>query len=375
MNLLPIHPDIFKDELLSSWIYRLSLSNGLKAHQFSKLCFPKIEIWNRDIDKSAPDELINLLSQYTKLDINKIRNTALKSYESYLYEKHISNSNLKWVMPLGVYHRKRKLPGLVFCPLCLKEDNIPYFRKHWRLSFNVICKKHKVKMIDKCCYCNSIIAFHRNDFKDRNYITSAPITQCSICGFDLKNSPIIIETNTALCNLMISLNDILNLGYIYINGLPIYSHQYFDVLYQLLKIITLDKFTIKLRNIIESNLSLNNTDSNFFRYKFIEFLPLEKRIYSLILLSWLLEEWPNNIISAFSNSNLSKSRIIKDMDSIPYFFDSLTQIFNKKIYTPTLDEIISIKSYLERKNIKISKHIINKTLGKTDSKYSNIFKT
>ena len=52
--ILPVHPNPFRDELLSSWMVRLAISNGWPFHTFySKLLGLESPIWSRDIDKYA----------------------------------------------------------------------------------------------------------------------------------------------------------------------------------------------------------------------------------------------------------------------------------------------------------------------------------
>jgi len=367
-KLWPAHPNILPNELLSSWLMRLSLANGLKLHIFAKLAFPGIEVWNRDIDKSASDELIRLLGMYTGKKEGEVIITTLKSYEGYLYERHTSNTHSKWIMPLGIYHRIRRHYGLVFCPICLREDKTPYFRRHWRLSFSVVCEKHGIRMLDKCPECEAVIAFHRHDFKDRNYITTSRITECYNCRFDLISSPLQIEEDNNLTKFIFSLQWILRCGYIVINKKFIYGHLYFGVLHQLLKLITLDKHGKKLRNVIEDKMHIERTDNNFEEYRLIERLPLQERRHAFRLLSWLLEDWPNNFISACKNANLTKSRIDKDMVTIPYWFDYQISSLKKSTYIPTNAEINSIIQFLKNNNLDINKSIVSKTLGLTDSK-------
>jgi Zn ribbon nucleic-acid-binding protein len=358
--------------LLSSWIVRLALGNGIKLHTFSKLYLPNIELWNRDIDKSASDDLIFLLSKYTKKNITDIFFSTLKSYESYLYECHIPNSHAKWILPLGIYHRKRLHNGLVLCPLCLKEDNVPYYRKEWRLAFNVICTKHKIRMIDKCINCNSVIAFHRNDFKNRNYATTSPITECYKCGFDLIQSPTEAENNSNFIDFISLLHTTLKNGFLILNDRFIYSHMYFEVLHQLFKILSLDRHGAKLRKIIESysGITYKPNSSN---KKIIELFPLANRINILYMLESLMQNWPDNFIQTCLKAGISKCRVERDFKYSPFWFQIVIDKLNKKNHSSSLEEIQTIINYLNKNNLLINKKSINKLLGKTDSKMVNYF--
>lgn len=44
--------------------------------------------------------------------------------------------------------------GPMFCPLCLSEDDIPYYRLSWRLAFITHCEKHQTRLLDRCPRCD-----------------------------------------------------------------------------------------------------------------------------------------------------------------------------------------------------------------------------
>jgi hypothetical protein len=55
-GLLPIHPQLQPDELLSSWIVALARANWFKVHSFCiRLGGNQNTIWNRDVDRMAPE--------------------------------------------------------------------------------------------------------------------------------------------------------------------------------------------------------------------------------------------------------------------------------------------------------------------------------
>ena len=167
----PIHPQPLEDEVLSSWMIRLAHANGFKAHDFYALYFGKDkQIWNRDIDHLAPDWLINGLSYYTGVSVERIYHMTLRSYEGIVFEKFNEKGISKGLLPLGIYHRLHKAYGQQFCPMCLLEDKIPYMRKLWRVAYVTSCKKHKIFLHDRCDNCKKPIMSHRIDMKQKNYL-------------------------------------------------------------------------------------------------------------------------------------------------------------------------------------------------------------
>src|SRR5947209_10971922 len=162
-GLWPVHLKPKDDELLSSWLVRLAWAHGVKLHTFCSLAWPGKQIWNRDIDKSADAEMVEVLSTKTGTNIERARATTLAAYENVLYEKHNLFGPTSWIMPVGIYHRRRRQFGLQYCPHCLAEDKEPYYRRKWRLAFIVTCERHHIVLHDRCPRCEKPINFHRDE--------------------------------------------------------------------------------------------------------------------------------------------------------------------------------------------------------------------
>jgi hypothetical protein len=99
-TLYPLHLKPKDDELLSSWIVRLSLAHGLASTEFASfLRFPRI--WRlKDIDLNIRTteftpvtyltKLIDALSQKTATPLERVQGTTLEEYEGQLYHKMFS---------------------------------------------------------------------------------------------------------------------------------------------------------------------------------------------------------------------------------------------------------------------------------------------
>lgn len=48
-------------------------------------------------------------------------------------------------------------PILRYCPHCLSEDAIPYWRLEWRLASSILCRRHGVLLRETCPHCGSRI--------------------------------------------------------------------------------------------------------------------------------------------------------------------------------------------------------------------------
>ena len=366
----PVHPSRLSDELLSSWLIRIAQAHGLKLHTFTHRAFPSYSIWNRDIDKTAPDGLIKIISQRTGQSLPEVHQSTLKSLEGYLFETLIPG-NTKWLLPIGVYHRKRKRNGIVTCPLCLAEDTIPYFRRLWRIGFTVVCTKHSVWMIDECPVCKNPISFHRNDFYHKYIATQKSMNICSSCGFDYANTELEIENDSIFLTFLNNLEKTLNKGYITLDDKIVYSHLYFYVLHQLVKLISINKHGFKLRQLLESESGFT-CDYTPSKITFVDTLPLSQRRHALRLISRLLNSWPHSFIVACKKAKLTRSRLEKDMKKVPFWYsDILRNNLDETSYGPSVEEIKSVHNYLHSCGKEITRKSLLEFMGYKDSQLIN----
>ena len=186
--LWPIRYKPLPDELLSSWIVRLAHGHGLKVQTFCNRLFGnRKQIWNRDIDRLAPDWLLAALALHTGTAESRVFDTTLRRYEGLLYRRFRSTGHLHWIQLMQMYHRKRTGFGQQYCSMCLAEDVVPYFRTRWRLSLLTICTVHQCLLTDRCTACDAPVSFHRTDtgllLDDARGLSS-----CFQCGTDLSKA-------------------------------------------------------------------------------------------------------------------------------------------------------------------------------------------
>lgn len=107
-----------------------------------------------------------------------------------------------------MYHRTHQGFGQQFCPTCLAEDAVPYFRKRWRIALNTVCTRHGTMLLDRCPACGVGVAFHRLDMTRAEAIEVTPLSYCHSCAFDLRNAvtekPIVYDHEASL--LLLQLN-------------------------------------------------------------------------------------------------------------------------------------------------------------------------
>lgn len=175
-------PPPLRHELLSSWLHRLALANGLKDHTFCRHMFGSQGIWNRDLDRSFSGANRAVLGLWTGVSAPRIQALMLPRWEGRLSETVNTHGNSIWILPMGVFHRVRRRHGLLFCPACLADGPGDAFWT-WRMAWSTACIRHRVLLQDRCPRCESPYMPHR----------SAPSlfgrSPCASCGVDLSNSP------------------------------------------------------------------------------------------------------------------------------------------------------------------------------------------
>lgn len=186
--LWPRHLKPLPGELPSSWIVRLAHAHGYKAEQACRLLLGWGQpMWNRDIDKQISPELRKALKDATAVTDDQLDRAELRSLEGYICEHVNINGLSKWIVPVSIYHRTRRNPGLAFCPICLATDEVPHYRRDWRLSFVSVCTRHHVELLDGCPKCTAPIALHRADVGPDGFAPrSNLLIRCFQCGYDFR---------------------------------------------------------------------------------------------------------------------------------------------------------------------------------------------
>lgn len=328
-KLWPFHLKPKDDELLSSWLVRLSRANSVKVHTLCSSTWPDKSVWNRDIDKSADDEIVKVLAEKTGTSYERAFQTTLRTYEGFVYEKHNPNGNTPWIMPVGVYHRLHRRYGLQYCPECLSEDKEPYFRRRWRLAFITICEKHCTLLRDRCPKCGAPVSYHRVR------IDAASITLCSSCGFDLRQAKPMIVDGFKHLHLQHRLLKAVRDGYVLLPcRLPVYSHLYFSILHQLMKLLVTRERAHKLCRQVRKYVSVGIPQQLFGHHRgshYVEILDVRNRFNLLAIASWLLDDWPYRFVTFCKKIPVMSFDLLKDMRGVPFWY---WQVVNGNLYAP-----------------------------------------
>lgn len=301
----PIHPQIQSGEILSSWMLRIAQANGFKAHTFyAQQLGRSREIWTRDIDHLAPDWLVGLLADRTGVSIEAIVATTLKAFEGIVFERITAAGATRWLLPLGVYHRKRRAFGQQFCPECLAMDARPYLRRCWRLSIKVVCTEHGVLLLDRCTVCDKPLAPHRADILvGRGLSARASMRHCGYCRVDLGARGIGVSTEDVL--LQRQLDRLLDRGYFELAGAPIYSHLFLNGLRLLM--LGLRRFPGAAPR----------------SHQVFEHCPPAERLFQLREALSLLDRWPEEFLQRCRRVRQAYSLFAGDAEPAPWWLSTV----------------------------------------------------
>lgn len=316
-ELWPCHPHPLPDELLSCWLVRVAHAHRLKVQTFCDQVFGKErQIWNRDIDRLAPRWVVNRLSIQTGTTLAEAHRTTLTAYRQLLYPRRRDSGVLPWILPLEIWHRKRAGHGLQFCPACLAEDPVPYYRKRWRVALYTCCTKHNAMMHDRCPACGTGVAFHRIELGRYGSVDEGPLTYCHECGFDLRGSPVIAPTfyEDSSRQLMQEVLNMLEWG-----GSRKFDFGFFYVLHQLCKILLSNIKHVRLRGYVVDQTSAPDMLLAVGKICFEE-RPLQERHHVIQLGMWLMAEPAGRVVEAWKERAIRYNVLKRDLSGIPEWY-------------------------------------------------------
>lgn len=355
------------------------MGHGLKLHTFCSIAWPGKAIWNRDIDKSADAEVVQTLSLRTGTSLERAHATTLAAYEGILYDKHNRFGPNPWIMPVGVYHRTRRQFGLQYCPTCLAEDIEPYFRRKWRLGFLVVCEKHGTQVYDRCSQCGMAVNFHRDELGNFRKFAPVSMTLCFACGSDLREATNKVSHSRAVTPMEVGFTAELLLAMdkgvaTVCETSATYSHLYFTVLRQLMKIVGMrDKRVGKLRQAVSITYGVEDyIPGRGERRRDVEEEGVQQRRQLLGLARCLLEEWPHRFIALAQAHKVWSSTWLRHLESgsrrrsqpAPFWFwEVVHEHLYRTRYCPSPEETAAAISYLRRSGAILNKSSLARLLG------------
>lgn len=189
------HLPILDDELLSSWLVRTAFAHGCDPLVLTGCLWPNQRVWTKDLDRSLSIGALSQLADVSHKTLNTIQNATLNPLIDRIhFPKQIHKGMASWILPLGTRNRHHT-GGLQICPLCLRNDEVMFYRKSWRTAWYICCPIHQSRLIDRCPACQAAIQPHRLTSINHH------MAECAVCNFNLLE--IINDSSSAISQLLI----------------------------------------------------------------------------------------------------------------------------------------------------------------------------
>lgn len=349
---IPLRP--LEDEIFSSWFVRVARANGLRCHHLARILTGRgRQLFLGDIDRGVWKTPIYRLADLVNVPYEVAEKTLLTSYIPFLWPQIKSKGVWPFILPISTQDHQTRKYGLQFCPQCLCTDPIPYFRKHWRLSFNVVCDIHGIRLKDKCPHCAAPIAIDRADIKNGKFQDIPSLVHCAACQQSiLVNDQVPCVDDALLFHQRLILNT-LDRGWINIKGRVIYSHLFFHGLRMLLSFFDDPRYSSKLQAKLAS-LGIAQLESKTPRSRRsggIERCNIQRRFELELAVAWMLDQWPDKCFCVLRELSFNSSSFLgfSKYCEIPtpfWLWEPVWDNLNKTMYVPSNLEMHNAASYL-----------------------------
>jgi hypothetical protein len=346
-----IVPIPFEDELLSSWIVRTAYAHKTHPHTFVNqyLNYRPYSFFLTESDITLDKTMIKIIEEksHHKIDIHSL---MLTTYSGFLQENVYDNNP-------SIFFTHLK-----YCPVCLREDKIPYFRKTWRVVFYNICHKHKCRLYEHCPSCKTNLDI------SKMYENELPYTHCHHCGFELKKGrklPIHKKYISSL-DYQNKIFKVIHDGYIQLDETPIYSFLFFEVFSKLSKLILVNK---KHKFIDQHSLLSHIKDVTQQKINHPIFKKIDAKAQSALfgLIMYMFDNFPRNFESYIIQNKLTYHDMTTKIPYIPFWYETIvneiTPIYLPHSMTVTQEEVQHAERYLKAIGKEINKVNLSKLLG------------
>lgn len=357
------------DELFSSWLVRLASGLALKLQTFTtQVLRLHAGFWTGDIDRVPNTHALERLCDGTGVSPERARSIGLAAYEGILWQDYKSPGPMAWLTPIGRNGRYHELYGQQYCRRCLEEDDRPYFRRKWRLAFNVLCETHGTLLQDACPLCGAPVEFHTGDFGQRLLEFECQITRCGACRGDFRQWTGNADRSTSreLADFQRSLNEAVQQGFHEeLPGGRSYSHLLFDGLRHIVQLLCSRGRFGRARDALMASNGLLGFNMNLdARWQKFEALRVGDRAFILDMARQLMCNWPSAFVGLCRSSRVSSSYLLRYRNDLPYWFSSEVEWYlDDRDYAPCDDERAAVKDFLVRNNLPVSRNSINRWLG------------
>ncbi|PWK52852.1 TniQ family protein [Pleionea mediterranea] len=354
------NPRPYSDELLSSYIARVSRFFGVTFYTYCKLVLEFGRCKSQDIDRSLPLLTLDKLQRecgYKPPELLTQSFSNLWSIPEYSFrEPSILSTQIRGGLPHNY--------AFQYCPLCLEED--VYFRNYWRLAFLPVCIKHNILLFDRCPHCQKPISIQTIDPFIKN------IGYCAFCWKNLRSYSYLHKTEPV--PLAIALLGSIKNGWFHYEGISTDLSLFMDGFWILTRAFysTRKNYIKRLRRIQEYYLLPKMKLSKSSAFNQFKNDSVLNRYHILCAIDKMLIDWPCQFISFCNATKVTPSTIVSNNKTPPYWLYSvLRRELNRDWYKCNITEFKACIDYLRSNKYEITKENITKHLGVDISKKFN----
>jgi transposase-like protein len=327
------------------------------------------DIWFNDIDTIANPGLFLELAKRTNTPLERVKAASLVSYVELLYENIPSNGHFMWITKIDKVQMTHRQIGLQFCPECLSEDTIPYFRRHWRLTFVTVCTKHYTPLLDQCLECGAPINFYRINPQDQSVDWRIALARCFSCKAQFRPRTIDSKLNNQVKPAEAAFQEYLlnglKAGWIEVSpGESTFSRLFFTGLHQLARALITRSSSYAIREAVINYYGLQESNPTYPRkhYALESFrVPQRRLLFQMIQL--LLSNWPNGFIE-FCRTNKFWSGFwfgYPKVEQFPFWYWKVIHYnLTKDKYWPTDEEFSAALNFIKRTGATPDRHQLSK---------------
>lgn len=346
MDRLPVRIGLQADELLSSWFVRLAYAHGDKVQSLAHRIWGRSHglLHQRDMDRGGLPVAMVRLAQVSRLPLERIEAATLGAYDGWLFTGMARRGAIHWVMPVVDHLHRRHAFGQQACPACMAGDEVPYFRRTWRLSLHCLCVKHRCRLVDRCAQCQAPLIAHRGDVGKFVPPIDAGPAYCPLCRHDHRSSPVAAVADALTIEHQRQLLDALSKGWINVAGAPVYSPLFFDGLWMLWSFLDAAPWS--------GPLSIKDSEDT--RYGGIDHLTPSRRLVILRASASILADWPDGLMEGMRANRLSSYRLlhfcVKSPRAAPFWlWEPVHLQRDRSMYAPSALEIQEAMRYVRQR--------------------------
>ena len=353
-----VRPSPLPGESLSSWRQRCGLENGFSL-------FPRApgEFVRSDSDLNPGRRTMEWLAEHHGTSLQDVARMTLASLDGAVLRFRGGASVPRWVLPLRYTRRDRSF-GVPFCPECLREDAVPYFRLRWRLCLASGCARHGVQLVDVCNRCGHP-SWPATSALGKLYEASwMPIHECPVCRFDLRHTPAVADK----AELLPVAGEFFEKDVVLSKNHIVPASEFAAAAWCIAQLLLRNRSAQKIHASAPELRELVREVSGSGE-RSIEWLPIAVRRRLTSRVAILFRDWPLSLLTFSERCGLSAEHFSIDRQELPIWFESAIRApLRRQVRGVTLVDVQSAMDKVLRSGKSLTKQAVADLLGGNGSK-------